>query len=121
MCCAKLREYISEGVIIENIPAITTLLEQGVLNIKLNVRMNSASQNEFINTCIPLNAGVTKFVIDMTNCDYIDSFGLGALIVLFDYALINGATVVLINVRQSFKKIFTLAEFEQLLEITYLP
>jgi anti-anti-sigma factor len=96
------------------------VLAEGVLTVKINARMNSDLYNEFVSLWTGDEQPASKFVIDMANCEFIDSFGLGALIILYDYALTKSIPVALINVRSALQEIFTKAEFDKIMEINYL-
>jgi anti-anti-sigma factor len=107
-------------LIIDKLPLISVTSEAGVLSVNINERMNSALHNEFINACMPLTSATTTVVVNMQNCPYIDSFGLGALIILIDACKDKNIDLSLVKVASNLKNILLLAEFDKLIKISYL-
>lgn len=64
------------------------------------------------------SAAATRYVIDLRQVDYIDSSGLGMLLIARKRAQQAKAVIALVNVPASARETFTTARFEDLFEIS---
>lgn len=64
------------------------------------------------------SAAVARYVIDLRQVDYIDSSGLGMLLIARKRAQQNKAVIALVNVPANARETFTTARFEDLFEIS---
>ena len=64
----------------------------------------------------PDNNGMT-FNIDLSSADYIDSSGLGMMLLLRDYAECRGCSVIIQSPTEQVDKLLKVASFEQLFVI----
>lgn len=62
--------------------------------------------------------GVRRFVVDLSGADYVDSAGLGMLLLLREHARHNGASVALAGASAGVERILRIACFHELFEMT---
>ena len=89
------------------------------ITIKINGRFDFAIQNEFRDCYYNLeNKEGSKFVIDMSNANYMDSSALGMLLMMREYLGGNSADISIINTSADIKNILTVANFQSLFAMT---
>ncbi len=64
-----------------------------------------------------LNSGITKFILNLSKTEYMDSSALGMLLVLKDRAGHENITVSIKNCNKEIKKILAISNFEKLFPI----
>ena len=63
------------------------------------------------------NQGAKQILLDCSNMDYIDSAGIGLLVMAHKKALSFNASLAIINIRPSAREILTLANLQKLIDI----
>lgn len=76
---------------------------------------NSANYEIFFNTLI--NGGVMKLYINMNDVNYIDSWGIGTLIHATKRIRSNKGDLIISNLSNDVKKVFSLVKLESFLKI----
>ena len=87
------------------------------LTIKVNGRFDASARKAFTDCYEGSSAVVVRFVVDMDAASYIDSAALGMLLMLRDHAGGDRACIEIVNCNSDVRKIFTIANFEQLFQI----
>ena len=88
--------------------------------IKMPKRFDYSSSGEFnASFTAALNSGADgkKILLDCMQMDYIDSAGIGLLVMSHKKAQSNRATISIINIKPSAKEILLLANLQKLIEI----
>lgn len=86
------------------------------ITIKVGGRFDFSVQNEFRDcyyNVAQADKG-TKFVIDMSNTNYMDSSALGMLLMMREYLGGNSADISIVNCSADIKNILTVANFQSL-------
>lgn len=88
--------------------------------IKMPKRFDYSASSEFNDKLMSIftehGKGV-KVLLDCVNMDYIDSAGIGLLVMAHKKALAVPATIALTNVKPSIKEILMLANLQKIVEI----
>ena len=85
------------------------------ITIKVNGRFDFAVQNEFRDCYYNIdNAKSSKFIIDMSGANYMDSSALGMLLMMREYLGGNSADISITNTSADIKNILTVANFQSL-------
>jgi len=91
-----------------------------VKTIKMPKRFDYSASAEFNNVIgAALNAGgeEKQILLDCTQMDYIDSAGIGLLVMAHKKAMSNNAKIVLDNIKPAAKEILILANLQKLIEL----
>ncbi|MBF0285061.1 MAG: STAS domain-containing protein [Magnetococcales bacterium] len=99
---------------------ITVSRGEGKTVISIKGRFNFEMHSQFRTAYQSETAGdnrKTKFVIDLTGAEYIDSSALGMLLLLREEAGGNEADIEIINARPEIRKILETANFQRLFKI----
>lgn len=86
--------------------------------IKISGRFDFAVQNEFrdcYHSATPQNAG--KFIVDMSSATYMDSSGLGMLLMMREHLGGNNADISIINSSRDIDNILHVANFQNLFKL----
>jgi len=97
-------------------PVTSELSNNGeTITIKVNGRFDFAVQNEFRDCYYNIkNSEGTKFIIDMSGANYMDSSALGMLLMMREYLGGNSADISITNTSADIKNILTVANFQSL-------
>jgi len=96
---------------------VTSELSNGgkTITIKVNGRFDFAVQNEFRDCYYNIkSAEGSKFIIDMSGANYMDSSALGMLLMMREFLGGNSADISIINTSADIKNILTVANFQSL-------
>lgn len=88
--------------------------------IKMPKRFDYSASSEFnglLANIFSEHPNGTTVQLDCINMDYIDSAGIGLLVMAHKKAMTARSTIVLIGVKQSIKEILMLANLQKLIEI----
>ncbi|PHS68106.1 MAG: anti-anti-sigma factor [Methylophaga sp.] len=96
--------------------SITTKTEGNIHTIKIQGRLDFNVQSEF-RSAYESVVGSSKFILDMTSVEYMDSSALGMLLLLRDHAGGGRATIELHHCRSEVKSILEIANFQKLFVI----
>jgi anti-anti-sigma factor len=97
--------------------SITTKKDGFSYIIKIKGRFDFAIQNDF-RKAYENEASSKRFILDLSETEYMDSSALGMLLLLRDYAGTDTAKIELINCRQEIKNILEISNFQQLFTIS---
>jgi anti-anti-sigma factor len=89
--------------------------------IKMPKRFDYSASGEFnssISAALGEDASDSKIQFDCIHLDYIDSAGIGLLVMAHKKALSKGATIEIIHTKPSIKEILLLANLQKLISIT---
>ena len=90
----------------------------GTITIKVSGRFDFAVQNEFRDCYYNVSKDKdTKFVIDMSGTNYMDSSALGMLLMMREYLGGNSADITIKNSSADIKNILTVANFQSLFDM----
>jgi len=85
------------------------------ITIKISGRFDFAEQNEFRDCYYNTSPGEkTKFIVNMSGANYMDSSALGMLLMMREYLGGNEANISLINCSPDIRNILTVANFQSL-------
>ena len=98
--------------------SITSILstEENMLTIGIKGRFDFASHQLFSQAYEDKGDNIAHYRLDMRDVTYLDSSALGMLLLLKDYCR-NNAKISIVNCSDEVKKIFEIANFQQLFEI----
>ncbi len=88
-----------------------------VLTITISGRFDISAYKEFGQAYTNEIDSVSKFVIDMVDCEYLDSSALGMLLMLREKTGSETEKIDIINLSPAIKNIFTMANFDKLFNI----
>ena len=91
-----------------------------VNTIRMPKRFDYSASGEFNNTitsALNSGGGEKQILLDCSQMDYIDSAGIGLLVMSHKKATANQATISIINIKPSAKEILSLANLQKLIEI----
>ena len=91
--------------------------DEATLTITLPSRLDGKIREEFLATFRQQAKPSSHYVIDLAKTSYIDSTGLGMLMILRQHAGNDKAQVWLINCSAQIKSILTIANFQALLTV----
>lgn len=95
-----------------------TLEKNGIIHVTLRGRITYADHPSFRNVMSQLaNSSATRLEFDLANAEFIDSAGLGMLLLVRDAAAQRKATVVLKGPKGQVQRIFASNRFESLFAI----
>ena len=77
----------------------------------------SAEFNNDVGAALNVSGDEKQILLDCTQMDYIDSAGIGLLVMAHKKALGNDAKIVMANVKAAAKEILLLANLQKLIEI----
>ena len=77
----------------------------------------SAEFNNVVGAALNVSGDEKQILLDCTQMDYIDSAGIGLLVMAHKKALGNDAKIVMANVKAAAKEILLLANLQKLIEI----
>lgn len=96
----------------------TTLSPDGrELTISIPSRLNFALQAEFREAFSKGKKADTRYVLDFSATQYLDSSGIGMLLILREHCGRDKATITLRNCRPAIVKILTAVNFQRLFRI----
>lgn len=64
-----------------------------------------------------IDKGYSKFVVNLSNVDYIDSSGLGVLVAIHKRSLQHGGNVVITGLKGTVKELFELTRLNKVFEV----
>lgn len=82
-------------------------------NAKLDLEIASQLKAKLLILCQP---DVSALIFDLRNIEYVDSSGLGALLLAYRQMKENGAPIVLVGVQPMVKKMLTISQIDSLFE-----
>jgi anti-anti-sigma factor len=88
--------------------------------IKMPKRFDYSASGEFnatLSSIFSASGAATQVLLDCLQMDYIDSAGIGLLVMAHKKAQSTRSTIVLTNVKPSTKEILLLANLQKLIEI----
>lgn len=88
--------------------------------IKISKRFDYGASAEFnaaMGAALNTSASEQKIQLDCIHMDYIDSAGIGLLVMAHKKAMTNGATIEIIHAKPSVKEILLLANLQKLISI----
>lgn len=88
--------------------------------IKMPKRFDYSASSEFNNFLASLfssGGSGTVVTLDCVNMEYVDSAGIGLLVMAHKKAMTARSTIVMVGVKQSIKEILMLANLQKLIEI----
>lgn len=90
-----------------------------VNTIRMPKRFDYSASGEFNNTVSSAlsSGGEKQILLDCSQMDYIDSAGIGLLVMAHKKATANQATISIINIKPSAKEILSLANLQKLIDI----
>ncbi len=77
----------------------------------------SGEFNESIATALNSNDQTQQILLDCSSMDYIDSAGIGLLVMAHKKAQANHATIIITHLKPSTKEILLLANLQKLIEL----
>jgi HptB-dependent secretion and biofilm anti anti-sigma factor len=89
----------------------------GTLKITVGPRFDFHCQREFLDAYTKSTAGVLEYVIDLRETQYMDSSGLGMLLVLRKHAGGDAARICLRNVNPQVRAILKTANIDRLFHL----
>ena len=96
---------------------VTENEKEGVVTIAPHKRFDFGVHREFRESYRDRKGSTARYVIDMTDVEYIDSSALGMLLLLREYAMANKGVVVIADCKPEIRKILAIANFDRLFEI----
>ncbi len=78
----------------------------------------SAEFNSILADTFSKHGEGAQVLLDCTNMDYIDSAGIGLLVMAHKKALAKGLTIAVINAKPSTKDILLLANLQKIIEVS---
>ena len=98
--------------------AVTSqLTEDGVLTISVSSRFDITTYKEFSDAYKDKVDSASKWVIDLSEVEYLDSSALGMLLMLRERAGGESVEIDIVNCSSHTKKIFETAKFDKLFNI----
>ncbi|MCD6450720.1 MAG: STAS domain-containing protein [Thermotogaceae bacterium] len=97
------RAYEEEGIVI--------IVPDGELDVTNSTQFKEKVLNEYI------SSGKSRIIFDMSNVGYMDSSGLGAIISILKNARMNGGGVVVANLEDSIKRLFSITSLDKIVPI----
>lgn len=89
--------------------------DDNTITIKISGRFDFAVQNEFRDCYYNAGSGEkTKFIVNMSGANYMDSSALGMLLMMREYLGGNAANISIVNSSPDIKNILTVANFQSL-------
>lgn len=88
-----------------------------ILTIIISGRFDISAYKEFGHAYADEIDSVSKYVIDMAECEYLDSSALGMLLMLRERTGSETEKIDVINLSPAIKNIFTMANFDKLFNI----
>ena len=88
-----------------------------VLTITISGRFDISAYKDFGQAYADEVDSASKFVIDMAECEYLDSSALGMLLMLRERTGSETDKIDIINLSPAIKNIFTMANFDKLFNI----
>ena len=88
--------------------------------IKMSKRFDYSASGEFnaaIGTAMGEDAADQKIQLDCIHMDYIDSAGIGLLVMAHKKAMSKGCTIEIVHAKPSIKEILLLANLQKLISI----
>jgi anti-anti-sigma factor len=88
--------------------------------IKMSKRFDYSTSGDFnaaISAALGEDAADSTIKLDCIHMDYIDSAGIGLVVMAHKKALSKGATIEIVNTKPSIKEIFLLANLQKLISI----
>lgn len=100
---------------------VKTKISDGLQQVFIKGRFTHENKEAFFavikDLSSPEGEGVRKTVIDMSGVEFLDSAGLGMLLLLNDEAVRRGSTVVLKNPCGQVEKLFKLSMLENIMTV----
>ncbi len=87
------------------------------VTIQVSGRFDFSCHHSFIEGYRNYPKGEKKFVVDLTQTEYMDSSAMGMLLQLRDHSIKDGSDVALINANESIQEILRIANFNKLFDI----
>ncbi len=92
--------------------------EGKLLTIQIQGRFDFSSLQVFRNSYETANVKPQSYVVDMKECDYLDSSALGMLLSLRDYAGGDDAKIKIMNCTNDVRKILLITKLDELFDVT---
>lgn len=99
--------------------AITSEITKDKKSLTINVagRFDFSTLPEFKGCYEHIDPKPEKFIIDLSNAEYLDSSALGMLLALRDYAGGDDAKISINNCNDDIRRILVITKFDELFEI----
>ncbi|MBE0439842.1 MAG: STAS domain-containing protein [Gammaproteobacteria bacterium] len=97
--------------------SISTEIKDNNLIIKIKGRFDFKAQAEFRGAYEKAQPSA-KFVVDLSQTDYMDSSALGMLLLLHDYAGGDKSQIEIVKCSEDVKAIFAISNFQKLFKIS---
>lgn len=97
--------------------ATSNTREAGEIRLTLPERFDFSLHREFRRLYEEGQPGVTRYVVDLRETQYVDSAGLGMLLQLWEHAGRKPDRVRLINAQPGVRDILQIANFQQLMQV----
>lgn len=94
---------------------ITTEANEKSAHVFCSGRITSSTTDQLTDTVRPLLAGRESVILDLTNVQYMDSSGLGALVRLYVSARREHCQIRVVNLNKRLKEIFSLTRLGEIL------
>ena len=88
-----------------------------VLTIQIQGRFDFSCLQAFRHSYESVDIKPEKYVIDMKECDYLDSSALGMLLALRDYGGGDDAQITLVNCTNDVRKILLITKLDELFDV----
>ena len=95
---------------------ITSNTQADTLTLLIAGRFDYEAHDAFVGAYAE-KEGISKYVVDMSKTEYLDSSALGMLLLLKDFAEEKSAKVSISNVNNDVRKILDIASFSQIFTI----
>jgi len=93
--------------------------EEGkILTIQIQGRFDFSSLQVFRTSYESVNVKPQSYIVDMKECDYLDSSALGMLLSLRDYAGGDDAQIKIMNCTNDVRKILLITKLDELFEVS---
>lgn len=98
---------------------IQTNYEQSDASLKIAVagRFDFTCHESFRSAYADQNDGCDRYVIDLTDTEYLDSSALGMLLLLRDHGGGDDANIEIVGCNETVRKAFAISNFDQLFDI----
>jgi len=106
-----------QGILKMSVRSQTQDTDPTTLTISIEGTFSFQKRDEFRESYINADKEIKNFVIDLSNATYIDSSGLGMLLILKDHADTIRGTVVIARPNSAVKELLDLSNFTQIFEI----
>ena len=96
---------------------VKKLVSENTVSIIIEQRFDFSLHQQFRDAYSSHDKANTRFIIELSKTDYMDSSALGMILLLKDYADKHSSTVIIRKPNDSVHKILEIAQFHRLLTI----